>query len=239
MKTIDDLEVAGRRVLVRADLNVPLDGTRITDDGRIRASVPTLQALLERGAKVIVTAHLGRPKGDPEGDRKYSLAPVAARLSELLGKTVAFATDTVGESAKATVAALNDGEIALLENVRFNPAETSKDAVERGKFADQLAALADLFVSDGFGAVHRRHASVYDIAEDLPSAAGYLITAELTVLKRLTEDVERPYAVVLGGSKVSDKLGVIDNLLDKADRILIGGGMVFTFLKAQGHEVGK
>jgi len=240
MKTIDDLDVAGKRVLVRADLNVPLDGTRITDDGRIRASVPTLKALLERGAKVIVTAHLGRPKGvDPAADAKYSLAPVAARLSELLGKPVAFATDTVGESAKATVAALQDGEIALLENVRFNPAETSKDAVERGRFADELAKFADLFVSDGFGAVHRRHASVYDVAEDLPNAAGYLISTELGVLKKLTEDVERPYVVVLGGSKVSDKLGVIDNLLDKADRILIGGGMVFTFLKAQGHEVGK
>ena len=239
MQTIDDLEVSGRRVLVRADLNVPLDGTRITDDGRIRASVPTLKALLDRGAKVIVTAHLGRPKGDPELDGKYSLAPVAARLAELLGVPVAFATDTIGESAQATVAALKDGEIALLENVRFNPDETSKDAAERGAFADKLAAFADLFVSDGFGAVHRRHASVYDIAEDLPSAAGYLINAELAVLKRLTEDVERPYVVVLGGSKVSDKLGVIDNLLDKADKILVGGGMVFTFLKAQGHEVGK
>jgi phosphoglycerate kinase len=239
MKTIDDLEVSGKRVLVRADLNVPLDGTRITDDGRIRASIPTLKALLDRGAKVIVTAHLGRPKGDPDADKKYSLAPVAVRLSELLGMPIAFASDTVGESAKAIVAQLQAGELALLENVRFNPAETSKDAVERGKFADQLAALADYFVSDGFGAVHRRHASVYDVAEDLPHAAGYLITAELNVLKRLTEDVERPYAVVLGGSKVSDKLGVIDNLLDKADRILIGGGMVFTFLKAQGHEVGK
>ncbi|HEX4791843.1 MAG TPA: phosphoglycerate kinase [Actinospica sp.] len=240
MKTIDDLDVAGKRVLVRADLNVPLDGTRITDDGRIRASVPTLEALLERGAKVIVTAHLGRPKGvDPEADAKYSLTPVAARLGELLGKPVAFATDTVGPSAQSTVAALQNGEIALLENVRFNPAETSKDPVERGKFADELAKFADLFVSDGFGAVHRRHASVYDIAEDLPSAAGYLISTELGVLKKLTEDVARPYVVVLGGSKVSDKLGVIDNLLDKADRILIGGGMVFTFLKAQGHEVGK
>jgi len=240
MKTIDDLDVAGKRVLVRADLNVPLDGTRITDDGRIRASVPTLKALLERGAKVIVTAHLGRPKGeDPAADAKYSLAPVAERLSELLGTPVAFATDTVGPSAQATVAALQDGEIALLENVRFNKAETSKDAVERGKFADELAEFADLFVSDGFGAVHRRHASVYDVAEDLPNAAGYLISTELGVLKKLTEDVARPYVVVLGGSKVSDKLGVIDNLLDKADRILIGGGMVFTFLKAQGHEVGK
>lgn len=240
MKTIDDLDVAGRRVLVRADLNVPLDGTRITDDGRIRASVPTLKALLERGAKVIVTAHLGRPKGeDPAADAKYSLAPVAERLSRLLGKPVAFAADTVGPSAQATVAALKDGEIALLENVRFDKAETSKDAVERGAFADRLAAFGDLFVSDGFGAVHRRHASVYDVAEDLPNAAGYLISTELGVLKKLTEDVARPYVVVLGGSKVSDKLGVIDNLLDKADRILIGGGMVFTFLKAQGHEVGK
>ena len=240
MKTIDDLDVAGKRVLVRADLNVPLDGTRITDDGRIRASVPTLEALLSRGAKVIVTAHLGRPKGeDAAADAKYSLAPVAERLGELLGKPVAFATDTVGPSAQATVAALQDGEIALLENVRFNKAETSKDAVERGAFADELAKFGDLFVSDGFGAVHRRHASVYDIAEDLPNAAGYLISTELGVLKKLTEDVARPYVVVLGGSKVSDKLGVIDNLLDKADRILIGGGMVFTFLKAQGHEVGK
>ena len=240
MKTIDDLDVAGKRVLVRADLNVPLDGARITDDGRIRASVPTLEALLSRGAKVIVTAHLGRPKGeDAAADAKYSLAPVAERLGELLGKPVAFATDTVGPSAQATVAALQDGEIALLENVRFNKAETSKDAVERGAFADELAKFGDLFVSDGFGAVHRRHASVYDIAEDLPNAAGYLISTELGVLKKLTEDVARPYVVVLGGSKVSDKLGVIDNLLDKADRILIGGGMVFTFLKAQGHEVGK
>ncbi len=239
MKTIDDLDVAGKRVLVRADLNVPLDGTRITDDGRIRASVPVLTTLLGRGAKVIVLAHLGRPTGDPATDGKYSLAPVAVRLGELLGKPVAFATDTVGESAQATVAALQDGEIALLQNVRFNPAETSKDAVERGKFADELAKFADLFVSDGFGAVHRRHASVYDIAEDLPNAAGYLISTELGVLKKLTEDVERPYVVVLGGSKVSDKLDVIDNLIDRADKILIGGGMVFTFLKAQGHEVGK
>jgi phosphoglycerate kinase len=239
LKTIDDLDVTGKRVLVRADLNVPLGGATITDDGRIRASVPTLRALLDRHAKVIVLAHLGRPTGDPAADAKFSLAPVAARLGELLGTEVKFATDTIGESARATVAALEDGEIALLENVRFNPAETSKDAVERGAFADKLAAFGDLFVSDGFGAVHRRHASVYDLAEDLPNAAGYLITTELAVLKRLTEDVERPYVVILGGSKVSDKLGVIDNLLDKADKILIGGGMVFTFLKALGHEVGK
>jgi phosphoglycerate kinase len=239
VQSIDDLDVAGKRVLVRADLNVPIKDGAITDDGRIRASVPTLESLLGRGAKVIVLAHLGRPKGDPAADAKYSLAPVAVRLSELLGQPVAFATDTVGDSAKAAVAALADGQIALLENVRFNPAETSKDAVERGKFADELAAFGDLFVSDGFGAVHRRHASVYDLAEDLPNAAGHLIDAELAVLKRLTEDVQRPYVVVLGGSKVSDKLGVIDNLLDRADKILIGGGMVFTFLKAQGHEVGK
>ncbi|HEV2639361.1 MAG TPA: phosphoglycerate kinase [Actinocrinis sp.] len=239
MQSIDDLDVAGKRVLVRADLNVPLKDGAITDDGRIRASVPTLQALLGRGAKVIVLAHLGRPTGDPATDGKYSLAPVAVRLGELLGKPVAFATDTIGESAKAVVAALGEGEIALLQNVRFNPDETSKDAVARGKFADRLAEFGDLFVSDGFGAVHRRHASVYDLAEDLPSAAGYLIKAELDVLKRLTEEVERPYVVVLGGSKVSDKLGVIDNLIDRADKILIGGGMVFTFLKAQGHEVGK
>ncbi|MCF2530474.1 phosphoglycerate kinase [Yinghuangia soli] len=236
MKTIDDLDVAGKRVLVRADLNVPLDGATITDDGRIRASLPTIQALAERGARVVVTAHLGRPKGEP--NPAYSLAPVAARLGELLGKPVAFATDTVGDSARETVASLGDGDVALLENVRFNAAETSKDDAERGLFADALALLADLYVGDGFGAVHRKHASVYDIARKLPHAAGRLIAAELDVLKRLTENVERPYAVVLGGSKVSDKLGVIDNLLGKADRILIGGGMVFTFLAAQGHEVG-
>lgn len=237
MKTIDDLDVAGKRVLVRADLNVPLDGATITDDGRIRASLPTIRALAERGARVVVTAHLGRPKGEP--DPAYSLAPVAARLGELLGKPVAFATDTVGASARETVASLGDGDVAVLENVRFNAAETSKDAAERGAFADELAALADLYVGDGFGAVHRKHASVYDIAHKLPHAAGYLIAAELEVLKRLTENVERPYAVVLGGSKVSDKLGVIDNLLEKADRILVGGGMVYTFLAAQGHEVGS
>jgi phosphoglycerate kinase len=237
MKTIDDLDVAGKRVLVRADLNVPLDGATITDDGRIRASLPTIRTLAERGARVVVTAHLGRPKGEP--DPAYSLAPVAARLGELLGKPVAFATDTVGASARETVASLGGGDVAVLENVRFNAAETSKDAAERGAFADELAALADLYVGDGFGAVHRKHASVYDIAHKLPHAAGYLIAAELDVLKRLTENVERPYAVVLGGSKVSDKLGVIDNLLEKADRILVGGGMVYTFLAAQGHEVGS
>jgi phosphoglycerate kinase len=230
-------DVRGKRVLVRSDLNVPLDGTTITDDGRIRASVPTIQALAGAGARVVVTAHLGRPKGEPEA--KYSLAPVAARLGELLGQEVAFATDTVGESAQAVVAGLADGQVALLENVRFNAGETSKDDAERGAFADQLAALADAFVSDGFGVVHRKQASVYDVAQRLPHAMGTLVAAEIDVLKRLTETPERPYAVVLGGSKVSDKLGVIDNLLGKADKLLIGGGMVFTFLKAQGHEVGR
>ena len=237
MKQIEDLgDLRGKRVLVRSDLNVPLDGSTITDDGRIRASVPTIKKLADAGARVVVIAHLGRPKGEP--DEKYSLAPVAKRLGKLLGKDVAFATDTVGESASATVAGLADGEVALLENVRFNPGETSKDDAERGAFADQLAKLADVFVSDGFGVVHRKQASVYDVAQRLPSAMGDLVAAEIDVLRRLTENPERPYAVVLGGSKVSDKLGVIDNLLGKADRLLIGGGMVFTFLKAQGHEVG-
>ncbi len=237
MKHIDDLgDLRGKRVLVRSDLNVPLDGDVITDDGRIRASVPTISKLAEKGARVVVTAHLGRPKGAP--DPKYSLAPVAYRLGELLGRDVAFATDTVGESAKATVDALGDGEVAVLENVRFNEGETSKDDAVRGAFADQLAALADAFVSDGFGVVHRKQASVYDVAQRLPHAMGDLVAAEIDVLRRLTENPERPYVVVLGGSKVSDKLGVIDNLLGKADRLLIGGGMVFTFLKAQGHEVG-
>lgn len=230
-------EVSGKRVLVRSDLNVPLDGTRITDDGRVRASVPTIRELAEAGARVVVVAHLGRPKGAPE--ERYSLRPVADRLGELLGRPVAFASDTVGTSAQATVADLEDGEVALLENVRFNPGETSKDEAERGAFADELAALADAFVSDGFGVVHRKQASVYDVAQRLPHAMGQLVSTEVGVLRRLTEDPERPYAVVLGGSKVSDKLGVIDNLLGKADQLLIGGGMVFTFLKALGHEVGK
>ncbi len=237
MSSIDDLgDLSGKRVLVRSDLNVPLDGTTITDDGRIRASVPTIRALAEAGARVVVTAHLGRPKGEPE--ERYSLRPVAARLGELLGRDVAFATDTVGESARSTVDGLGDGEVAVLENVRFNAGETSKDEAERGAFADRLAELADAFVSDGFGVVHRKQASVYDVAQRLPSAMGGLVSTEIEVLRRLTESPERPYAVVLGGSKVSDKLGVIDNLLGKADRLLIGGGMVFTFLKAQGHEVG-
>ncbi|MFE6936193.1 phosphoglycerate kinase [Streptomyces sp. NPDC057699] len=239
MKTIDELlaeGVAGKRVFVRADLNVPLDGTTITDDGRIRAVRPTIAALAEAGARVVVASHLGRPKGTP--DPAFSLAPAAARLGELLGTEVAFATDTVGESARATVAGLTDGQVAVIENLRFNPGETSKDDAERGAFADQLAELADVYVGDGFGAVHRKHASVYDLPARLPHAAGGLIATEVGVLKKLTEDVARPYAVVLGGAKVSDKLGVIDHLLEKADRILIGGGMAYTFLKAKGHEVG-
>ncbi len=233
-------DVRGKRVLVRSDLNVPLDGeppnVEITDDGRIRASLPTILELADAGARVVVMAHLGRPKGAP--DPAYSLAPVASRLSELLGAPVAFATDTVGESARAVVDGLGNGQVALLENVRFNAGETSKDDAERGAFADQLAALGDAFVSDGFGVVHRKQASVYDVAQRLPHAMGGLVATEIDVLRRLTESPVRPYAVVLGGSKVSDKLGVIDNLLDKADTLLIGGGMVFTFLKAQGHEIG-
>jgi len=238
-------DVQGKRILVRSDLNVPLDGSAddpaggsvIADDGRVRASVPTIKALAAAGARVIVTAHLGRPQGEP--DPSYSLAPVAARLGELLGQDVAFATDTVGESATETVAGLEDGQVAVLENVRFNDGETSKNDDVRGSFADQLAQLADAFVSDGFGVVHRKQASVYDVALRLPATMGGLVSAEIDVLRRLTHDPERPYVVVLGGSKVSDKLGVIDNLLGKADRLLIGGGMVFTFLAAQGHEVGK
>ena len=238
MSGIDSLgDLRGKRVLVRSDLNVPLDDSTITDDGRIRASVPTIRSLADAGARVVVTAHLGRPKGEP--DPRYSLEPVAARLGELLGAEVAFASDTVGDSAKATVEGLEDGQVAVLENVRFNAGETSKDDAERGAFADRLAALADAFVSDGFGVVHRKQASVYDVAQRLPHAMGGLVATEIDVLRRLTEHPERPYVVVLGGSKVSDKLGVIDNLLGKADKLLIGGGMVFTFLKAQGHEVGK
>ncbi|MFI6993044.1 phosphoglycerate kinase [Nonomuraea wenchangensis] len=237
MRTLDDLDVKGRRVLVRADLNVPLDGETITDDGRIRASVPTIKALAGRGAKVVVCAHLGRPKG--QVNPKYSLRPVAARLGELLGQDVAFATDVVGDSARATVEALQDGQVALLENLRFEPGEDSKDDAARGAFAEQLAGLAELYVGDGFGAVHRKHASVYDVPKILPHAAGGLIVAEVEVLRKLTEQPERPYVVVLGGAKVSDKLGVIANLLTKVDRLLIGGGMAYTFLKAQGHEVGR
>ena len=238
MKSISDLGgLRGKRVLVRSDLNVPLDGATITDDGRIRASVPTIRALSEAGARVIVCAHLGRPKGAPE--ERYSLAPVAARLGEVLGRDVTFATDTVGQSAHAAVDAAQDGDVVLLENLRFNLGETAKVEAERAEFAGRLAGLADVFVSDGFGVVHRKQASVYDVARLLPSAVGGLVETEVGVLKRLTQDPERPYAVLLGGAKVSDKLGVIDNLLGTADRLLIGGGMVFTFLAAQGHEVGK
>jgi len=238
LKTIDSLgDLTGKKVLVRSDLNVPLDGTTITDDGRVRASVATIEKLLAAGAAVIVTAHLGRPKGAPED--KYSLAPAAVRLAELLGKPVTLAEDLVGPSAKATVAALEAGQVAMLENVRFDARETSKVDEEREALAAELAAFADAFVSDGFGVVHRKQASVYDIAKVLPAAAGLLVQKEVESLSKAVTDPERPYAVVLGGSKVSDKLGVIANLLTKADRILIGGGMLFTFLKAQGHEVGK
>ena len=232
MRSLDELlaeGVSGRRVLVRADLNVPLDKQThaITDDGRIRASLPTLQALRDAGAKVIVSAHLGRPKGTP--DPQFSLAPVAARLGELLGTTVPLAADVAGEDARAKGGSLGDGDVLLLENVRFEAAETSKDDAERG----------DVYVDDAFGAVHRRHASVYDVAQRLPRYAGRLVARELEVLTRLTTDPERPYVVVLGGSKVSDKLAVIEALLPKVDRLLVGGGMCFTFLAAQGHGVGS
>ena len=230
-------DLRGRRVLVRSDLNVPLDGTTITDDGRIRASVPTISELVEAGARVVVCAHLGRPKGAPE--ERYSLRPVADRLGELLGRPVTFATDTVGESARSAVAAMSDGDVVLLENLRFNPGETAKADEERAEFADALAGLADAYVSDGFGVVHRKQASVYDVATRLPAAMGGLVRTEVEVLRRLTEDPERPYAVVLGGAKVADKLAVIDNLMGTADRLLIGGGMLFTFLAARGHEIGR
>lgn len=238
LRTLESLgSLEGKRVIVRCDLNVPLRDGVITDDGRVRASLPTLNALLNAGARVIVCSHLGRPDGAP--DSKYSLEPVAQRLSELLGKPVAFARDTVGESASEAVAALEDGGIAVIENLRFNPGETSKDEAERQAFAQQLADLGDVLVSDGFGVVHRKQASVYELAQILPSAAGLLIATELGVLDRLTENPERPYTVVLGGSKVSDKLGVISHLLPRVDRLLIGGGMLFTFLKAQGYAVGS
>ncbi|WP_395243066.1 phosphoglycerate kinase [Agromyces sp. MMS24-K17] len=238
LRTIDSLgPLAGKRVVVRCDLNVPLKDGIITDDGRVRASVPTIEALTGQGARVIVVSHLGRPDGAP--DPKYSLAPTATRLGELLGSPVAFATDTVGEDAAAKVAALADGEVLVLENLRFNPGETSKDEAERRAFAEQLAAFADAVVSDGFGVVHRKQASVWDLEQLRPSAAGLLIAAELDVLDRLTENPERPYTVVLGGSKVSDKLGVIAHLLPRVDTLLIGGGMLFTFLAALGHKVGS
>lgn len=238
LRTIESLgSLAGTRVVVRCDLNVPLKDGVITDDGRVRASLPTLNALLSQGARVVVVSHLGRPDGAP--DDKYSLAPVAQRLSELLGSAVTFASDTVGQAAQDAVDSLGDGDIAILENLRFNPGETSKDESERAAFAAKLAAFGDVFVSDGFGVVHRKQASVYELPKLLPSAAGLLISTELDVLDRLTESPERPYAVVLGGSKVSDKLGVIGHLLPRVDTLLIGGGMLFTFLAAQGHKVGS
>ncbi|MFF5027217.1 phosphoglycerate kinase [Streptomyces collinus] len=239
MKTIDELlsaGVDGKRVFVRADLNVPLADGVITDDGRIRAVLPTVKALAEAGAKVVVASHLGRPKGAP--DPAFSLLPAAERLGELLGAPVAFAQDTVGPAAHDAVNGLQPGQVAVIENLRFNPGETAKDDTERGEFADRLAALADVYVGDGFGAVHRKHASVYDLPARLPHYAGYLIATEVGVLKKLTDDVKRPYVVALGGAKVSDKLAVIDQLLGKADRLLIGGGMAYTFLKAKGYEVG-
>jgi phosphoglycerate kinase len=242
MKSLDDLDVGGATVLLRADLNVPLDGSAITDDGRIRASLPTIAKLTGRGARVVIAAHLGRPKGGGYAERAAggpSLAPVARRLGELLGQDVPLAADVAGESAAALAAGLADGGVALLENVRFEPAETSKDDAERGELAARLAALAQLYVGDGFGALHRKHASVYDVPRLLPSAAGDLVLAEVAVLRQLTDTPERPYAVVLGGAKPSDKLGVIDSLLGKADRLLIGGGMSYTFLTAQGHEMGR
>ena len=251
MRTLDDLlaeGVAGRRILVRSDLNVPLskdDTPQVTDDGRIRASLPVFERLISAGARVIVAAHLGRPKGEPEA--KYSLKPAADRLAELASFPVTLAADTVGESAQALAAKLNDGELLVLENVRFNAGETSKDDAERAAFAAQLAGLTvgddgaatGAYVGDAFGAVHRKHASVYDVAKALPAYCGDLVATELGVLKRLVEDPARPYVVVLGGSKVSDKLAVIQSLLPKVDKLLVGGGMCFTFLAAQGHAVGK
>lgn len=238
MKSVADLgDLRGKRVLIRCDLNVPLDGGTITDDGRIRASLPTLNQLREAGARVIVLAHLGRPKG--QVNPKYSLAPAARRLGELLGTEVKLAADVVGESAASVVAGLADGEVGMLENVRYEPGEESKDDVERGALADRYAAFGDVFVSDGFGVVHRKQASVYDLAQRLRSAAGSLVLAEVEVLKQLTESPQRPYVVVLGGAKVSDKLAVIANLLETADTLVVGGGMVFTFLAAKGYEVGQ
>ena len=238
LRTLDSLgSLAGKRVIVRCDLNVPLKDGEITDDGRVRASLPTLNALIHQGARVVIVSHLGRPDGAP--DAQYSLAPVAQRLCELLGKPVTFARDTVGSAAHEAVTDLEDGDVALLENLRFNPGETSKDAGEREAFAAKLAEHGDVFVSDGFGVVHRKQASVFELASVLPSAAGTLIAAELDVLERLTETPEKPYTVVLGGSKVSDKLGVIGHLLPRVNSLVIGGGMLFTFLAAEGHAVGS
>ncbi|MFM1795863.1 MAG: hypothetical protein RLZZ340_540 [Actinomycetota bacterium] len=237
MRRIADLpSLDGKRVIIRCDFNVPLDGDRITDDGRIVASVPTIKHLVDQGAKVVVISHLGRPEGAP--DAKYSLAPAAKRLGELLHQDVFFATDTVGSEAHGAVKAMARGAVVVLENLRFNAGETSKDAAEREVFASKLAEFGDFFISDGFGVVHRKQASVYELAKALPSAGGFLIEKELDVLTRLTQNPERPYAVVLGGSKVSDKLGVIDHLLPNVNKLLVGGGMVFTFLAAQGYKVG-
>jgi phosphoglycerate kinase len=236
MKTIDDLDVDGQRVLVRADFNVPLAGPTITDDGRIRASLPTLNELISRRAKVIVCSHLGRPKG--VRDPRYSLDPVAVRLGQLLGRPVVLAADTAGPAARTAVAALGPGETVLLENVRFNPGETASDDAVRGEFAGQLAELADLYVGDGFSAMHRRHASVFDLPARLPHAAGYLVQAETAALRRLTTRVEKPYVLILGGAKVPDKLAVVGNLLGAANEVIVGGAMAFPFLGAQGHPVG-
>ena len=237
MRKLSELtSLDGKRVIIRCDLNVPLDGKQITDDGRIVASVPTIKHLVEQGAKVIVISHLGRPEGAP--DERYSLEPAALRLAELLGQPVFFASDTVGSEARGVVKALDRGGVVVLENLRFNAGETAKDDEERREFAAKLADFGDLFVSDGFGVVHRKQASVFELAQLLPSYAGFLIEKELDVLSRLTANPERPYAVVLGGSKVSDKLGVIDHLLPTVNKLLIGGGMVFTFLAAQGFKVG-
>lgn len=237
MRKLSELtSLDGKRVIIRCDLNVPLDGKNITDDGRIVASVPTIKYLVEQGAKVVVISHLGRPEGAP--DERYSLEPAAARLGELLGQPVFFASDTVGSEARGVVKALDNGGVVVLENLRFNAGETAKDEQERRDFAAKLADFGDIFVSDGFGVVHRKQASVFELAQLLPSYAGFLIEKELDVLSRLTANPERPYAVVLGGSKVSDKLGVIDHLLPTVNKLLIGGGMVFTFLAAQGYKVG-
>jgi phosphoglycerate kinase len=237
MTTLADLDVAGKRVFLRCDLNVPLKDGVITDDGRIRASLPTINALLSKGASLVIAAHLGRPKG--ESKPELSLAPIATRLAELLGKPVQFAGAVTGEDVLTRAQALQSGEILLLENIRFSAAETSKEESERAVFAAELATLADVYVGDGFGAVHRKHASVFDLPKLLPHAAGTLVAAEVEVLKKLTTDPARPYGVVLGGAKVSDKLGVISNLLAKVDVMAIGGGMVFTFLAAQGKEIGS
>ena len=236
MPDLSTIDVAGKRVFLRCDLNVPLKEGVIKDDGRIKASLPTIQLLLEKGASLVIAAHLGRPKG--EAKPELSLAPVAKRLAELLGREVKFTGDVTGAAVTTAAESLKAGEILLLENIRFSAAETSKEESERAEFASELAKLADFYVGDGFGAVHRKHASVFDLPKLLPHAAGTLVAAEVQVLKKLTQNPERPYGVVLGGAKVSDKLGVIENLLGKVDVLAIGGGMVFTFLKAQGKEIG-